>query len=117
MKKWIVAALTLALVLTSALAAAESVKTGLYVGADVSGSKSATADAAGAVGSTITLAAVTVDEDGVIDSCALDVVLCSIGFDQEGKLTISTDNLFASKNELGDAYGMRKASAIGKAAQ
>ena len=58
--------------------------------------------------------AVTVGDDGVIDQCVIDMVQAKIGFDASGALTTDPATTFPSKNELGDAYGMKKASSIGK---
>ena len=82
------------------------VKTGLSMVTGVSKSKDATADADGTAQSDIALVAVTVGDDGVIQA--------KIGFSGEGKITTDLTTEFASKNELGDDYGMRKASSISK---
>jgi hypothetical protein len=37
-----------------------------------------------------------------------------LNFDKAGKITTDINGSFPAKNELGDAYGMKKASAIGK---
>lgn len=58
--------------------------------------------------------AVTVGDDGVIDQCVIDMVQAKIGFDASGALTTDPATTFPSKNELGDAYGMKKASSIGR---
>ncbi|MGM9669389.1 MAG: hypothetical protein ACI3VZ_06500 [Faecousia sp.] len=89
------------------------VKTGLSVITSVSGSKSATADGDGKAQAEITLVAVTVDDNGVIDHCVIDMIQAKIGFSAEGVLTTDTATTFAGKNELGDDYGMKKASSIG----
>ena len=89
-----------------------AVKTGLSVMAGLSG-ESATAEAAGVATTDISLVAVTVDDNGVINACAIDAVQGKVAFDQEGQLTGETGEIL-SKNELGDNYGMRAASPIGK---
>ena len=53
-------------------------------------------------------------DDGVIDSCVIDNIQAKIGFNTSGALTTDPATTFPSKNELGDDYGMRKASSIGK---
>ena len=75
------------------------IKTGLYIGANVSKSVDGKAEY------DVTLAAVTVDENGVILSCRLDSIGTSLAF--EGGI-ISTDLTapILSKNELGDDYNM-----------
>ncbi len=90
------------------------VKTGLAVLADISGSKDASAEGDGAAQSEVLLVAVTVGDDGVIDDCVIDMVQAKIGFSASGALTTDPATSFPSKNELGDSYGMRKASSIGK---
>lgn len=90
-----------------------AVKTGLSVIVDLSGSTSA-GEEAGAAKSDITLVAVTVDENGVIDDCVIDMISGTINFDGTGKVTTPPDTTFPSKNELGDDYGMKVASGIGK---
>ena len=89
-----------------------AVKTGLAVTATLSG-ESATAEAAGAATTDISLVAVTVNDNGVIESCAIDAIQGKVAFDQTGALAGETGDVL-SKNELGDAYGMRVASPIGK---
>lgn len=91
-----------------------AVKTGLSFTASLGSSKDATAEEAGLAQSDITLVAVTVDDAGVIDRCVIDMVQAKINFDQTGKLTTPLDTTFPTKNELGDAYGMRVASSVGK---
>lgn len=91
-----------------------AVKTGLSISVDLSGSTSATAEEAGNAKSSITMVAVTVDEAGVIDDCVIDVLQGSVNFDTDGKITTPADTVFVGKNELGDNYGMKKASSIGK---
>ena len=88
-------------------AAAGAVKTGLAVSTSVKDSVSATAEAAGEAKYDITIAAVTVDDNGVIQSCAIDSVPASVKFDANGKLdekTVATP--IQTKNEQGEAYGM-----------
>lgn len=60
------------------------------------------------------IAAVIVDADGRIVNCMIDSVQAVMNFSKDGKLVTPADTVFASKNELGDAYGMKKASGIGK---
>ena len=89
-----------------------AVKTGLSVMASISG-ESATAEANGLAQTDISLVAVTVNDNGVIESCAIDAVQGKVAFDQTGALAGETGEIL-SKNELGDNYGMRVASPIGK---
>ena len=89
-----------------------AVKTGLSVTAGLSG-ESATAEANGVITTDISLVAVTVNDSGVIESCAIDAVQGKVSFDQAGQLAGEPGEIL-SKNELGDNYGMRVASPIGK---
>lgn len=58
--------------------------------------------------------ATTFAADGVISSSIIDASQTNINFTKEGKITSDINAAFQTKNELGDAYGMKKASAIGK---
>jgi len=91
-----------------------AVKTGLSVITTVSSSKDASAEGDGLAQTDITLVAVTVDENGVIDDCVIDALQAKINFSADGKIVTDMSTVFVSKNELGDDYGMRKASSIGK---
>ena len=91
-----------------------AVKTGMSIMTSISSSKNATADADGQAASNIQIVAVTVGDDGVIDSCVIDAIQPKITFNAKGELTTDTATLFQTKNELGEAYGMKKASPIGK---
>ena len=95
-------------------AAAAPVKTGLSLMTSVSKSKAATAEEAGTAQTNVSLVAVTVGDDGVIDACAIDAVQAKINFDATGKLTTDLATEFPSKGELGADYGMNKGSSIGK---
>lgn len=92
----------------------EAVKTGLYLGTDLSSSKDASAEGDGLAQANLTLVAVTVSDEGVIDECVIDSVQSKISFDAAGKVTSDLTAPVLSKNELGSDYGMAKASAIGK---
>ena len=83
-----------------------AVKTGLSVSTKLSDSTSATADAAGAAKYDITLAAVTVDDNGVILSCVIDSIPATIAFDAAGQITSDITAAVKTKNELGADYGM-----------
>lgn len=93
--------------------AEETVKTGLSVIVDLTSSKNATAEANGVAHSNIQLIAVTVDANGVIDDCVIDYIQAKINFNAAGEIVTEKGTVFASKIELDDAYGMRKASPIG----
>ncbi len=87
-----------------------SVKTGLAVVTDLT----STSEADGLMQADIILVGVTVDENGVIDDCMIDMVQGKINFDNKGQITTDLSTEFQTKNELGTNYGMNKASSIGK---
>lgn len=84
-----------------------AVKTGLYIGTDISDSKSATAEEAGEAKYDVTVVAVTVDDDGIIRACAIDSVPASVKFDASGVITSDLTAEILTKNELGENYGMK----------
>ena len=86
----------------------ELLKTGLAVIANISGSAAAAAEENGKADYDITLAAVTVDENGIIRDCVIDSVGTSVAFDAAG-LPVDFDaaKSILTKNELGDSYGMK----------
>lgn len=91
----------------------ESVKTGLAVISSVA--KSADAgekDGLAQVDSTVV--AVTVGADGKIVKCAIDNAQTKINFSKEGKILTDKATVFVGKQELGETYGMKKSSGIGK---
>ncbi len=58
--------------------------------------------------------ATTFNADGVITTCLIDASQTNVTISKEGKITSDINAAFQTKNELGDAYGMKKASSIGK---
>ena len=58
--------------------------------------------------------ATTFADDGVITSSIIDASQTNINFDATGKITTDLTAALQTKNELGDAYGMKSASGIGK---
>lgn len=92
---------------TAAPAAEGSLKTGLYIGANLSDSKSATAEENGEAKYDVTVVAVALDEAGVIQSCIIDSIPASVKFDAAGAITSDTAAAIQTKNELGEAYGMK----------
>ncbi len=58
--------------------------------------------------------AITLDKDGKITSSIIDASQANIAFSKEGKITSDLTAEFKTKNELGDGYGMKKSSGIGK---
>ncbi|MEG0741626.1 MAG: hypothetical protein RR065_11235 [Clostridia bacterium] len=77
-------------------------------------SKDAAADAEGACQIDDTYAAITLNAEGVITACALNCSQSKIKFDATGKITSDLTALVVDKKALGEAYGMKVASAIGK---
>ena len=95
------------------LAVAEGdVKTGISIVTTLEG-EDATEEAEGYSTSNISIVAVTVDENGVIQDCAIDGIKASMSFTKEGKLAEVKES-YPSKNELGEEYGMKTASSVGK---
>ena len=88
----------------SSTSEARPVKTGLSITTALSGSD-ATADEEGKAQADITIVAVTVDEDGVINSCVIDAIQAKNTFSAAGEITTEATE-FLSKNELGADYGM-----------
>jgi hypothetical protein len=91
----------------------DNVKTGLAVITGVNKSVDAGTDP-GLAQIDSTVVAVMVDGKGKIIDCVIDAVQSKINFDASGKLITPIDTMFSTKNELGEAYGMKKASGIGK---
>lgn len=92
-------------------ASGTAVKTGLYIGTDLSGSASATADADGQAKFDVTIVAVTVDDNGVIRACRIDSIPASAAFDAAGAVASDAKTEVLTKNELGESYGMKAAGA------
>ncbi len=89
-------------------------KLGLGLTTNIAKSADATSDAEGTAEAYTTISVLTVDGSGVITSSLLDAVQAKVGFDNTGKITADLTQDVKSKNELGEAYGMKAASAIGK---
>ena len=109
MRKILSLVLCLMMVISCIPATAEeaaAVKTGLSFTTSLSKSKDGQSQA------NISITAVTVDENGVITQCIIDVIQGKIKFDETGKVLTDKATEFQSKQELGDGYGMRKASSI-----
>ena len=87
-------------------AAEGALKTGLAIVAGVGDSKSATADEAGEGKYDVTMVAVLVDDNGVIQDCVIDGVATAVQFDAKGALVTDTAVAPQTKNELGENYGM-----------
>ncbi|NCB50395.1 MAG: hypothetical protein EOM54_00745 [Clostridia bacterium] len=89
-----------------------NLKLGLYIGTAQSGAD-ATADADGKAQTDSTIAAVLVDEDGVIVGCILDIAQTKIAFTAAGEV-LNKDAEVLTKRQLGDDYGMSAAATKGE---
>ena len=87
-------------------AATGALKTGLAVSTNIADTVSATAEAEGEAKYDVTLAAVTVDDNGVIQSCIIDSIPASVKFDATGSITSDVNAAVPTKNEMGADYGM-----------
>ncbi len=97
-----------------AIGAGAGDKLGLGIASDMHMSKAAAADAAGSAQSYSFMTAVTYNDQGVVTSCIMDALQGTVAFDAAGQITSDVSAAPQTKNELGEAYGMKKASAIGK---
>ncbi len=97
----------------SAMTNSGDAKLGLAIIANSKDSADA-GDEAGVAKTSAMIAAVLIDKDGKVVKASIDAVSVDVNFDKSGKLLTPTDQAFASKRELGDTYGMKKASEIGK---
>lgn len=82
-----------------------AVKTGLAIVPVVKATDAGEAD--GKVEFDVTLVAVTVDDKGVITDCVIDSLGTSVAFTNAGTINPETNKAPATKNELGEAYGMK----------
>ena len=98
-------------VLTTDPVAEGAVKTGVAIVASAAESKSA-GDADGEAKYDVTVVAVTVDDNGVITDCVIDSIGTSVLFDVSGAIVSDLSAEILTKNELGDAYGMKKVGAV-----
>ena len=83
-----------------------ALKTGLVISTSVKDSKAAAADAEGEAKYDVTMVAVLVDDNGVIQDCIIDGIASSIKFDATGAITTDLAAAPQTKNELGENYGM-----------
>ncbi len=87
-------------------AAEGAVKTGLYISTSIADSKSASAEEAGEGKYDVTMVAVLVDDNGVIQDCIIDGIAASVQFDASGAIVSNLAAAPQTKNELGENYGM-----------
>ena len=83
-----------------------AVKTGVAIIASAGESKSA-GDADGEAKYDVSVVAVTVDDNGIIQSCVIDSIGTSVLFDVNGAIVSDLTAAVPTKNELGDAYNMK----------
>ena len=83
-----------------------ALKTGLYLNAGIGESKSATAEENGEGKYDVTMVAVLVDDNGVIQDCIIDGIAASVTFDASGAIAADLTKAPQTKNELGENYGM-----------
>ncbi len=83
-----------------------ALKTGLAIVTGIADSKSATAEEAGEGKYDVTMVAVLVDDNGVIQDCIIDGIAASVKFDAAGALATDVAVAPQTKNELGENYGM-----------
>ena len=86
------------------VAAEGSVKTGLAV---IASAEAGTQDENNTVAYDVTVAAVLVDDNGVIVDCVIDSVGPTLAFNAEGAIVTDLAAAIQTKTELGDAYGMK----------
>lgn len=111
MNKFAAAAATAALMLS--LSAGALAASGLGSVTTMSGA-GAEADKAGSVTINTTMCALELDDAGKITAVSFDIAQNKVGFDATGALTDELTGEHPTKKELGDGYGMKAASGIGK---
>lgn len=111
MNKFAMTAATAALMLS--LSAGALAASGLGSVTTMSGA-GAEADKAGSVTLNTTMCALELDDAGKITAVSFDIAQNKVGFDATGALTDELTGEHPTKKELGDGYGMKAASGIGK---
>lgn len=99
---------------TAAAAAGDELLTGFASITTINSSKDVAADAQGLAQADSTVVALTLDSTGKITDCIIDGVQTKIDISKEGKVTTDLKTTFEPKSILGDKYGMKTASKIGK---
>ena len=89
-------------------------KLGVGIITNMNKSKDAEADKEGQCQAYSTYVAVTTDSDGTITAAVIDSTQGTVKFDAQGKITSDLTTGVKTKRQLGDEYGMRAASGIGK---
>lgn len=98
----------------SATGAQDGDKLGLGIITDMNYSKDASADKDGQCQAYSTYVALTVGADGKITSLVTDETQGTVTFDATGKITSDLTTGVKTKKQLGDEYGMKAISGIGK---
>ena len=111
MNKCAMTAATAALMLS--LSAGALAASGLGSVTTMSGA-GAEADKAGSVTINTTMCELELDDAGKITAVSFDIAQNKVGFDATGALTGELTGEHQTKKELGDGYGMKAASGIGK---
>jgi hypothetical protein len=96
------------------LGATDADKLGLGVTTNMENSKDATADADGVAQAYSYYIVTTTNADNKITSCQIDASQGIVNFDQTGAITNDITVAPQTKDELKEAYGMKKASGLGK---
>ena len=89
-------------------------KLGLAIDGSIAKSKPATADEEGVIEGYSNIVVATFDADGKVTSSIIDAAQTKIKFDATGKVTSDLTAVYPTKVELGDGYGMKGNSGIGK---
>lgn len=96
------------------LGASADDKLGLGIVSGLGKSKNASAEGDGLAQAYTHYGVVTLNKDGKITSSIIDASQGNINFSVEGKITSDLTAEIKTKNELGEGYGMKAASGIGK---
>jgi len=106
--------LTFVVLFSSCSGGGGNVKTGLGSVISIEKSKSATDEADGTAQVDAVFAAVSIDGNGKIVSVTIDTAQVRVPFSKEGVITTDLSAELKTKKELGDSYGMKARSSIGK---
>ena len=90
------------------------IRTGLGTVISLAGSKGATDSAPASSMAEITVCAASFDSDGTILGVMFDVAEAGVEYDEDGAMTTDPNAEVKTKRQLGDDYGMKKVSGIGK---
>lgn len=96
------------------LGAMKGDRVSLAVRSDLSGSQGVQGNDNGAMRAGIAMAAVTTAKDGKITSCIVDELEAELTFGADGSLVGDPGERPQTKNELGEEYGLKAQSPIGK---